>query len=330
MKIASETLIVGAVFFCLLTVVADAVGKEAEREFLVQETIVATNLTTGAKNLRIWVPYPANDAWQEVEDFSVRGEFDIRFVRDAKSRNIIAYLVPKKSIQNKKTAAAMVSFRVKRREYEGDTSTISQKEKQYYLRGDTFVPVGGEMEKVADKITAGKTSEEEKVRAIYEYLIAELTYSKDNPKICGIGNSFLTLRHKKGICTDYHSLFISLVRSLGIPAKFEIGFGVPENLQEGQLKGYHCWTKVYLEDKGWIGVDVSEADKHPEKKEYFFGHLDEDRIHLVTGRDIKLPYSSTEPLNYFVLPLAEIEGAVFPLDIEVSFRELDRKGEVER
>jgi len=58
-----------------------------------------------------------------------------------------------------------------------------------------------------------------------------------------------------------------------------------------------------------VPVDISEANKNPKMKEYYFGHLTEDRITFTTGRDITLvPKQDGEPLNFFVYPYVEVDG----------------------
>jgi transglutaminase-like putative cysteine protease len=42
---------------------------------------------------------------------------------------------------------------------------------------------------------------------------------------------------KRGNCTDFHSVLIGMMRSSGIPARFEIGFPLPENKNEGDIPG---------------------------------------------------------------------------------------------
>jgi len=58
-----------------------------------------------------------------------------------------------------------------------------------------------------------------------------------------------------------------------------------------------------------VPVDASEAKKHPDKREYFFGAHDENRVEFSRGRDIVLsPKQDGEPLNYFVYPYVEVDG----------------------
>ena len=74
-------------------------------------------------------------------------------------------------------------------------------------------------------------------------------------------------------------------------------------------------------------VDISEADKDPTKKDYFFGKLNENRINFSTGRDIELvPKQSGAPLNYFVYPYVEVDGKPYPKEkIKLSFFYADLK-----
>lgn len=309
-----------------------------EKVYLIEESILLKDIPESTKDLRIWIPYPVTDRWQAVEDFKLSGPFDYRIISDKEYGNTILYLKPKRQAQDKNLIDLKLSFKAKRKEYSIDDADLSPSERLgRFLKADRLVPVNGEIKRIAQKIANGKKADLERVRAIYDYIIDELTYSKDDPNVCGIGDSLLTLQHKKGICTDYHSLFISLVRSLGIPAKFEIGLPIPLDKEAGKLNGYHCWAKFYLKDKGWIPVDISEADKHPEKRDYFFGNIDENRVHLASGRDIRLNYAKDNdvlPLNFFIYPYAESnDKQVKIIDFEISFEKLgggDRYGKLLR
>ena len=74
----------------------------------------------------------------------------------------------------------------------------------------------------------------------------------------------------------------------------------------------------------WIPVDISEAWKAKEKRDYFFGSLDANRVRFSTGRDITLsPKQNGPPLNYFVYPYIEIDGKSHEaMSKQFSFEEL--------
>ena len=121
----------------------------------------------------------------------------------------------------------------------------------------------------------------------------------------GNGNSLYACDIGVGNCTDYHSYFMSLSRTLETPARFHMGFPIPSG-EEGKVKGYHCWADYYVDGEGWYPVDISEADKDPSKIEYFFGTVDESRVEMMAGRDFKLEGYEDEVVNLFIYPILEV------------------------
>jgi transglutaminase-like putative cysteine protease len=110
-----------------------------------------------------------------------------------------------------------------------------------------------------------------------------------------------------------------MARSQGIPARFEIGFPLPADKHSAEIAGYHCWSDFYIDGKGWIPVDISEAWKHPEKQDYFFGSHDVNRVQFSMGRDLRLnPPQEGKPLNYFVYPYVEVDGQEYP-NVSLAF-----------
>ena len=157
-------------------------------------------------------------------------------------------------------------------------------------------------------------------RAIYDWVIDNVEYKKVGTG-WGNGDTYWACNERRGNCTDFHALFISLARSEGIPARFEIGFPVPENRSSGEIAGYHCWVQFYLPEVGWFPIDASEAFKHPDRRDYFYGAHPGDRIHMTTGRDLELRESGQQaPLNYFVYPHVELDGAPWEGPVENRFR----------
>jgi transglutaminase-like putative cysteine protease len=157
-------------------------------------------------------------------------------------------------------------------------------------------------------------------RAIYDWVVENVEYKKIGSG-WGNGDTFWACNERYGNCTDFHALFISLARSEGIPARFEIGFPVPEGRSEGTIGGYHCWVEFYMPEVGWFPIDASEAFKHPEKRDYLYGAHPADRIHFTTGRDLRLGDGHvTEPLNYFIYPHVEVGGKAFRGPVEKTFK----------
>lgn len=156
-------------------------------------------------------------------------------------------------------------------------------------------------------------------RAIYDWVVNNVEYKKVGSG-WGNGDTFWACNERYGNCTDFHALFISLARSENIPARFEIGFPIPDDRESGVIGGYHCWVQFHLNDTGWFPIDASEAFKHPEKKEFFYGTHPLDRIHFSTGRDLRLGADHKDkPLNYFVYPYVEVDGRAYTGPISKHF-----------
>lgn len=64
------------------------------------------------------------------------------------------------------------------------------------------------------------------------------------------------LMYKKGTCSEYTNLFISLMRNKGIPSRFVTGYiYMPD---EG-FEGFHAWAECYIKNYGWLAVDPQNA-----------------------------------------------------------------------
>jgi hypothetical protein len=60
-------------------------------------------------------------------------------------------------------------------------------------------------------------------------------------------------------------------------------------------------------------VDISEAWKHQEKKDYFFGAHDVNRVQFTVGRDVQLnPAQHGDRVNYLIFPYVELGGEPYP------------------
>jgi transglutaminase-like putative cysteine protease len=62
---------------------------------------------------------------------------------------------------------------------------------------------------------------------------------------------------RKGVCQDFAHIFLSLVRPLGIPARYVSGYlfqaaGSQDRSTDGAT---HAWVEVLLPDLGWVGLD---------------------------------------------------------------------------
>jgi transglutaminase-like putative cysteine protease len=204
------------------------------------------------------------------------------------------------------------------------SAPASRVELARFLEADRLVPVTGVPAQLAAQETKGATTQIDKAKDIYEYVFRTMKYDKSGTG-WGHGDTLWACDSKHGNCTDFHSVFISMARAEKIPARFQIGFPLPADKHSAEIPGYHCWAEFYLDSTGWVPVDISEAWKHQEKHDYFFGAHDVNRVQFTQGRDLKLvPAQDGAPLNYFVYPYVEIGGKEYPnVSIAFSFEDID-------
>ncbi|MEZ6097013.1 MAG: transglutaminase domain-containing protein [Pirellulaceae bacterium] len=286
-------------------------------------------LTEGL-TLKIWIPVPSESAHQNVELIAMNFPARVQFTREPEYGNRMIYC--ETVVDASGNFQFEATFRVKRFEdkwTQNDPVTeIAESRRLRLLKPDRLVPITGSP---LDSLLANRDlaqSDVEKVRDLYDIVLEHMTYDKSKPGY-GNGDVLWACDSRTGNCTDFHSLFISLCRRQKIPAVFEIGFPLPDSTKSGVISGYHCWAKCFVEGKGWLAVDISEADKHPEMTDYFFGNLTPDRVALSQGRDIVLePAQAGEPLNSFVKPCAEVDGVAIDtqqLNATVTFQDVDTK-----
>ena len=273
--------------------------------------------------VRVWFPIAQSSSQQTVNRTADKTPTELVTNVDAKYGNKIGYF---ESTSTNAPITFSLEYDVKRLEASVDDAAkdLSAEQKQLFLSANSLVPVDGKPQKQFkdvevpdDSMAAGQK--------LYDVVEQHMKYDKSKAGY-GKGDAEWACDSKTGNCTDFHSLFISLARSNNIPARFEIGFPLPNDKTEGKIGGYHCWAWFFAEGSGWAPVDISEADKHPEMKDYYFGKLTADRIAFSKGRDIELvPKSETGPLNYFVYPHVEVDGKLWPKDkIELNFSFKDK------
>lgn len=116
---------------------------------------------------------------------------------------------------------------------------------------------------VLDKILQGNnsTTEQEKARLIYRYVVDTLKYNNkaDSSNIDRLGAVTALNNPDQGVCMEFTDLFIALSRAAGIPARELDGYAYsvnkvlrPLSLSKNLL---HAWPEYYDSSRGWVMVD---------------------------------------------------------------------------
>ncbi|MGH8015309.1 MAG: transglutaminase-like domain-containing protein [Candidatus Zixiibacteriota bacterium] len=273
------------------------------------------NIPDSSKSVEIWVPLPSDNGVQQITNYRISSNLSYELYKDPEYDNQFVHFTSNGEFP--KSFEVGLELDVVRSEQNGLTGTTAGNEHNSsndlarFLKPDILVPIDGPIAEEAQQVIIGSLSPFQKIEAIYNHLFETMKYDKSGIG-WGRGDALYACDARKGNCTDIHSLFIGMARSLGIPSRFIMGFPLPEDKSEAPIPGYHCWAEFYVEGQGWIPVDISEAIKHPEKKEYFFGRLDPYRVAFTTGRDIKVNSGETaHTLNYFIYPYVLVDGQPF-------------------
>ena len=90
------------------------------------------------------------------------------------------------------------------------------------------------------------------IRNVFDYVLRTLEYGGYSEVDLGAAEALMA---KRGDCTEYVDLFVTLCRAKGIPARIAEGYCI-----EGVGSYGHAWAEVYVKLYGWIPFDPTFAD----------------------------------------------------------------------
>jgi transglutaminase-like putative cysteine protease len=283
-----------------------------------------------AREVEVWLPLPREED-QEILDLRLGGGTRPVVVRLPGSADRAAYVriaSPKEPVTLSLTAT--VARREVRAPVAASRARVADVDPAAYaaeLGPTPVIQINDEVRAIAARETKGKSTVSAQGRALYDWVYDHMQYDKSVPG-WGLGDIPYCLKVGKGNCTDFHTLFIALARASGIPARWNIGFPLAYGDGKGggeeqKVQGYHCWAEFYAPGAGWVPVDISEARKHPELKDYFFGGVSGNRVLFTRARDTLLePDGSGKRLNYFIYPVVRADGQDVQ-GVEWSFKYVD-------
>jgi transglutaminase-like putative cysteine protease len=211
-----------------------------------------------------------------------------------------------------------------------------------------LMPVDGVVRKTALEATRGATTDVDKVRAIYGWVVAN-AHREPKTRGCGTGDirTMLETGNLGGKCADLNAVFVGLCRAVGVPARDVYGlrlapsaFGYRElGASSANLKGaQHCRAEVFLKAHGWVAMDPADVLKvmrqetadwikdarHPlvaPVMKGLFGNWEGNWVAWNTGHDVTLPGSAgRRPLPFLMYPNGENATGRFDELAPDSFR----------
>ncbi|CAN5437401.1 transglutaminase family protein [soil metagenome] len=290
---------------------------------------------------QVWLPVPSvNSDWQRSQESSFTsngtarmtddGEEGVKMIHAQFAPGLAAPFIEVTSRVQTRNRAANWTQKIAAHD---DADTL-----KYWTRPTALVPTDGIVLKTAQDATRGASTDEEKVRKLYDWVVSN-TYREPKVRGCGEGDikTMLETGNLGGKCADLNAIFVGLCRSLGIPARDVYGLRmVPSAFNYKELSGnpaslkgaQHCRSEVFLKARGWVAMDPADVAKvmRQETPEWIkstsnpvvapvnkalFGGWEGNWVAWNTGADVALPGSRGAKLGFFMYPAAENSAGRF-------------------
>ncbi|MGC2130862.1 MAG: transglutaminase-like domain-containing protein [Candidatus Aquilonibacter sp.] len=288
---------------------------------------------------KVWIPIPSfsESSWMRPGKSSWSGDGATAYI--ATDPRWSAQMVYAQLAASTKPRRVVVTSGVTTRDRDVDfsaprPSSLSAGERRLYTAPTSFIPTDGIVKTTADKITAGATTELDKAKRIYAWVVTN-TYRNPKTRGCGLGNISFLLETGDfgGKCADLNGLVVGLARASGLPARDLYGIRVaPSAFGYKSLgansttitKAQHCRAEIYVSDYGWIPADAADVRKvmleEPpgnlaptdpkvvDARETLFGAWEGNYMAYNDAHDVALPGSSGDPVPFLMYPQAEVGG----------------------
>jgi len=291
------------------------------RVYRIRQTVTLHDVPADAKEVRLWVPVPADGAWQHVLDRRVvEAPEGWTLTHEPVSDAELVYV----ATPARGSVAVVVETTVARQSpvFELGGATVGDIQAEQFeaelVQDAPLMGADAEVLMLASKACGTEKDPRKKVLRLLD-AVADVAdhYSKDPSKpACGRGAAEDCLANGGGCCTDLHSLFIAAARSQGIPARIQFGYRLnPAKMGTEYDPSYRCWAEFYLPNAGWVPTDLVVADSGEAKERMArYGTLDARRVWLWQGRSLELtPRQKAGPIETMSAGWAEIDGK--PVDV---------------
>lgn len=116
---------------------------------------------------------------------------------------------------------------------------------------------------LALEVTAGATTQREKIVAITQYLLNNHAYSLDFARGSGDPVSEFLLSKKSAHCQYFAAGAVMMMRAAGVPARYATGFYAHETQDDGSVivrgRDAHAWAEAFVDGVGWVNVDATPS-----------------------------------------------------------------------
>src|SRR5439155_27034622 len=122
---------------------------------------------------RLWIPMAKTDAFQKMTQEQINNRIEWEKIQDRDYRNDICvlHLGPADSGKN-----IELRYRVVRKEK--SSYSVTDEDPTRFLRPEKLVPLNQTFKTLAEQATAGKRSDLERAKALYDHVLGRMRYDK--------------------------------------------------------------------------------------------------------------------------------------------------------
>lgn len=123
-----------------------------------------------------------------------------------------------------------------------------------FTQPSEYIDINDGIRKKANELSAGEDDLYAVVYNVARWVEGNINYDLKSAGASVVEKSSWVFENKKGVCDEMTNLFISMLRSLGIPARFVTGVAFSNINNEW---GPHAWAEVYFPDGKWVPFDIT-------------------------------------------------------------------------
>ena len=263
------------------------------KHFRIRYTItVKPDAVPEGETVRCWMPMPRTDVPRQ-KNVKLLSTSQPDFVRSPMDYAHSTVYMEKKAEAGKPTVfSEEFEFDAYGAWFDLDTAatttydTTSDLYKTYTSERDCHMVFTPQIRALAERLTQGAATPLAKAQRIFKWVDDNFPWAsaREYSTIENIPAYVLDNHH--GDCGQVTLLFLTLCRSLGIPAHFQSGF----MLHPGE-ENLHDWGEIYVPEHGWVPVDQSFGipayAKNEQETYFFFGGIDSFR--MIVNNDYGCP-----------------------------------------
>lgn len=223
---------------------------------------VKPNAVPAGEKIKVWLPFPLNSSRQKKVQLLYASDSAVISKNSEHHTVYIEKTAVKDSITH---FEILFSYDVGAQYFNPDEiiknlvpyNKLSEQYIKYTSPQPPHIVVNDKIKAIADSIIGNEKNPVLQASMIYDWVDSRFPWAgaREYSTIHNIPEYVLGIKH--GDCGQVSLLYISLLRSIGIPARWESGW----MLHPGE-KNLHDWTEIYFEGTGWIPCDMSFGIMH--------------------------------------------------------------------